>query len=312
MGSIAVTGSVAFDTIMVFNGRFADHILRDQAHILNVSFLVEHLQKRRGGTAANVAFTLALLGERPLLCAAVGDDFAEYGAALRGAGVDTAPALVCDDIGTAAAFITTDIDNNQITAFHPGAMGRSAAIDLELLSGVEHVIVGPDAPDAMRHHVEQAARLHARLVFAPAQQLSSMSDETLRLGLDAAWLVVGNDYEMEVVRRRSGRDAAALAAAGVMVARTRGAEGSELHVGGSVYTVPVATPESVVDPTGAGDAYIAGLLTGLREERAAEVAGRMGALAATYVIEQQGPQNHHYTRDEFADRYRTEFGEPLG
>jgi len=171
MGTIAVTGSVAYDTIMVFGGRFADHILADQTHILNVSFLVERLEKRRGGTAANIAYTLALLGERPLLCAAVGDDFAEDLAALRAIGVDTSGALVCDDVGTATAFITTDLDDNQITAFFPGAMARSAAVDLTSLSDVEHVIVAPDAPDGMDLHVRQAAEVGARLVFAPAQQL---------------------------------------------------------------------------------------------------------------------------------------------
>ncbi|MGH7723742.1 MAG: carbohydrate kinase family protein [Candidatus Dormibacteria bacterium] len=311
MGSIAVTGSVAHDIIMVFGGRFADHILSDWAHILNVSFLVDRLERRRGGTAANIAYNLALLGERPLLCAAVGNDFAEYGAALSAAGVDTSGVLRCDDISTATAFITTDVDGNQITAFFPGAMGRAAGVDLEALPGVDHVVVAPDAPDAMALHVEQATRVGARLVFAPAQQLSSLPDQTLSAGLDAAWLVVGNDYELEVIHRRTGRGVEALAAAGILVARTRGREGSELYIGGAVHHVPVASAAEVVDPTGAGDAYIAGLLAGLRAGRPAEVAGRMGALAASYVIEHQGPQSHQYTGEEFATRYLAEFGEEL-
>ncbi len=312
MGSIAVTGSVAYDTIMVFGGRFADHILSDQAHILNVSFLIDRLDRRRGGTAANIAYNLALLGERPMLCAAVGNDFAEYGAALSAAGVDTSRALLCDDVSTATAFITTDLDDNQITAFFPGAMARASGVNLEALAGVEHVVVAPDAPDGMALHVEQASRLGAKLVFAPAQQLSSLSDETLGAGLDAAWLVVGNDYELEVIERRTGRDVEGLAAAGAIVARTRGGQGSELHIDGAVHHVPVAEAARVVDPTGAGDAYIAGLLSGLRAGRPAPVAGRMGALAATYVIEQQGPQSHAFAREEFASRYAAEFGEGLG
>ena len=311
MGSIAVTGSVAYDTIMVFGGRFADHILSDHAHILNVSFLIDRLDRRRGGTAANIAYTLALLGERPQLCAAVGNDFAEYGAALSSVGVDTSRALLCDDISTATAFITTDVDDNQITAFYPGAMGRAALVNLETLSGVEHVVVAPDAPDGMALHIEQASRMGARLVFAPAQQLTSLTDETVNAGLDAAWLVVGNDYELEVIHRRTGRDVEALAAAGTVVARTRGGQGSELHIEGAVHRIPVAAATNVVDPTGAGDAYIAGLLTGLRAGRPAEAAGRMGALAATYVIEQHGPQSHAYTREEFAARYAREFGAAL-
>jgi adenosine kinase len=311
MGSIAVTGSVAYDTIMVFGGRFADHILSDQAHILNVSFLIDRLDRRRGGTAANIAYTLALLGERPMLCAAVGNDFAEYGAALTAVGVDTSRALLCDDISTATAFITTDIDDNQITAFFPGAMARAAGVNLESLSGVEHVVVAPDAPDGMALHVEQSGRIGARLVFAPAQQLSSLSDEALRAGLDAAWLVVGNDYELEVIHRRTGRDVESLVAGGASVARTRGGQGSDLHIDGGVHRIPVAPAEEVIDPTGAGDAYIAGLLTGLRAGRSPEVAGRMGALAASYVIERQGPQGHRYTRDAFAERYARAFGEAL-
>ena len=312
MGSIAVTGSVAYDTIMVFPGRFADHIISDQAHILNVSFLVERLEKRRGGTAANIAYTLALLGERPLLCAAVGNDFAEYGAALSASGVDTSRALLCDDVSTATCFITTDLDDNQITAFYAGAMGRAAEVDLESLTGVDHVVVAPDAPEGMGLHVAQASRLGAKLVFAPAQQLSSLSDETLVAGLDSAWLVVGNDYEFQLIQRRTGRDVAAIAASGAMVAQTRGGQGSELHVDGSVLSVPVAPPAQVVDPTGAGDAYLAGLLAGLRAGRSPEVSARMGALAATYAIEQQGPQTHSFTRDGFAHRYAGAFGAVLG
>jgi adenosine kinase len=311
MGTIAVTGSVAFDTIMVFPGRFADHILSDQAHILNVSFLVDRLEKRRGGTAANIAYNLALLGERPLLCAAVGNDFAEYGAALSAAGVDTSGAVLFDDIATATSFITTDMDDNQITAFYPGAMGRAARVDLTALSGVEHVVVAPDAPDGMGLHIDQVATLGARLVFAPAQQLSSMSDETLVAGLESAWLVVGNDYEFQVIQRRTGRDPEALAGRGAMVALTRGGQGSELRVDGEVHHVPSASPKALVDPTGAGDAYIAGLLAGLRAGRDPDVAARMGALAATYVIEQQGPQSHLYTREQFADRFATSFGQAL-
>ncbi len=311
MGTIAVTGSVAFDTIMVFPGRFAEHIISDQAHILNVSFLVDRLEKRRGGTAANIAYNLALLGERPLLCAAVGNDFAEYGAALSAVGVDTSGALMFDDIPTATSFITTDADDNQITAFYAGAMGRAARVDLAALSGVEHVVVAPDAPDGMGLHIEQAAKLRARLVFAPAQQLSSMSDETLVAGLEAAWLLVGNDYEFQVIQRRTGRDPESLAGGGAMVALTRGGQGSELHVGGEVHRIPVAQPEALVDPTGAGDAYIAGLLAGLRARRDPYVAARMGALAAAYVIEQQGPQSHTYTRDQFVDRYARSFGQAL-
>jgi adenosine kinase len=190
-------------------------------------------------------------------------------------------------------------------------MARAAEVDLSSLAGVEHVIVAPDAPGGMELHVKQSIALRAKLVFAPAQQLSSLSDATLIAGLNAAWLVVGNDYELEVIHRRTGRDVDSLAAGGALVARTLGGQGSELRIEGAVHTIPIAAAESVVDPTGAGDAYIAGLLSGLRAGRAADVAGRMAALAATYAVEQHGPQSHRYTRDEFAARYATAFGAAL-
>jgi adenosine kinase len=190
-------------------------------------------------------------------------------------------------------------------------MARAAAVDLGMLGDVDHVVVAPDNPDAMAAHIVQSRALGARLVFAPAQQLSSMSDETLRAGLDAAWLVVGNDYELEVIHRRTGRDVTDIAAGGAIVARTRGSQGSELAIEGAVHRVPVAPPLQLIDPTGAGDAYIGGLLAGIRAGRAPDVAARMGALAATYVIEQHGPQSHSFTAEEFAERFAAAFGSPL-
>jgi adenosine kinase len=309
---VAVTGSVAFDTIMVFPGRFGEHILPDKTHMLNVSFLVDRLEKRRGGTAANIAYTLALLGETPLLCAAVGDDFGDYDAALRAVGVDTSTALRCDDIPTASAFITTDLDDNQITAFFPGAMGRGGDVDLTTHAArVDTVVVAPDAPDGMALHIAQARDMGARLVFVPAQQIPSLPAETLRAGLDAAWMVVGNDYEMELIRSRTGVSAGDLRARGVLVALTRGDQGSELHGPDGVVRIPVAPPVAVVDPTGAGDAYVAGLLAGLRRGAPPAEAGRMAALSATYAVEQQGTQAHSFDAASFAERYGAAFGAPL-
>ncbi|GAC1341838.1 MAG: carbohydrate kinase family protein [Candidatus Dormibacteria bacterium] len=305
---IAVTGSVAFDTIMVFSGRFGDHILPEKTHLINVSFLVGHLDRRRGGTGANIAYTLALLGETPLLCAAVGNDFGEFGTALEEVGVDLSALVHDEQLATATAFITTDLDNNQITAFYPGAMGRAAEVDLRRLGELSHVVVAPDAPDAMARHVEQAANLGARLVFAPAQQLTSLSDEVLAAGLASAWLVLGNDYEMELIRERTGQDAAGLAAAGAVVVTTRGAAGSELRRGDQAVQVPAAPPSEVVDPTGAGDAYLAGVLHGLVHDGTLAEAGRLGALAATYVVERAGTQAHRFTAADFSHRHGQAFG----
>ncbi len=307
MGRVAVSGSVAFDTIMVFQGRFGDHILPEKTHLLNVAFLVDRLEKRRGGTAGNVAYSMALLGERPLLCAAVGTaDFAAYEAALQAEGVDTSTVLRCEDIDTATAFITTDLDGNQITAFHPGAMTRAAGVDLSRLTDVSEVVVGADDSAAMGLHVEQARAIGARVVFAPAQQIPAMPDEVLRLGLDHAWVVAGNAYELEMIMERTGRSIAALSASSI-VAVTKGAAGSELHTPDGVAVIPPAAVASAVDPTGAGDAFIAGLLTGFRAGASPEVAGRMGSVAASFVVEQSGPQRHHFDRDQFRARYAATF-----
>jgi adenosine kinase len=311
VGRIAVTGSVAFDTIMEFAGRFGDHILPEKTNQLNVAFLVERLEKRRGGTAANIAFSMAMLGERPLLCAAVGaGDFVDYASALEAEGVDTSGVLTCDDVSTATAFITTDLDGNQITAFHPGAMARAAGVDLSVLSDVSEVVVGADDAGAMALHVEQASGLGARLVFVPAQQIPAMSDEVLRRGLDQAWLVAGNDYEFEMIRDRTGLSIDAISASR-MVAVTHGPAGSELRTPDGVSAIPAAAISEVVDPTGAGDAYIAGVVTGFRAGASPDLAGRMGALAAAYVVEQHGPQRHRFDLQSFGERYRTSFGVSL-
>ncbi len=311
MSRIAVTGSVAFDTIMVFPGRFGDHILPDKTHLINVSFLLDRLDRRRGGTAANVAYNLALLGERPLLAAAAGHDFGAYRDLLAAAGVDTSAVLGCPDVATAGAFITTDLDDNQITAFFPGAMARAAAIDLRELDDVDVVVVSPDAPEAMAVHVEQAVALGARLVFVPAQQLPALDDDVVRAGLDAAWLIAGNDYEFELIRSRTGRSPDDLAGSGTIVAVTLGGEGSVLRRGPAEVRIPAAAPDAVVDPTGAGDAYVAGLVAALRDDRPLAEAGRMAALAATYVVERNGTQEHAYTPEEFSARYWESFGLPL-
>jgi adenosine kinase len=309
MGRIAVTGSVAYDTIMVFPGRFSEHILPDKTHLINVSFQVDTMERRHGGTAANVCYSMALLGERPLLCAAVGaDDFTAYDDRLTSAGVDTTEALRCEDVGTAAAFITTDLEDNQITAFYSGAMARAAGVDLSSIRDVSDVVVGADAPDAMAVHIEQAAKMDARLTFAPAQQIPSLPDATLHAGLERAWLIVANDYEMEMIRQRTGMTLEQLRARG-LVAVTHGGEGSALYNPDGVAVIPAAPVRAVVGPTGAGDAYIAGLLFGLRAGLALEVAGHIAAVAAAFVVESNGPQGHTFTPGAFWMRYQHVTGE---
>ena len=308
MGRIAVTGSVAFDTIMVFPGRFGDHILPEKTHLINVSFLVNRLERRRGGTAANISYTLALLGERPLLCAAVGSDFTEYGASLSRTGRRhlgrarlrrRAHRLVLHHHRSRGQ------PDHRLLPRGDGARRRHRSAALWRTSTTSWST--PDSPDGMAVHIAQAREMGARLVFAPAQQIPSIGDDVLLAGLDAAWLVVGNDYELELVRNRTGRDVGELARRSI-VALTQGARGSQLHAGDEVVTVPAVPPRRVVDPTGAGDAYIAGLLAGLRRGLDLAAAGRMASLAATYAVEHQGPQAHRFTPAEFTTRYREVFG----
>jgi adenosine kinase len=307
---IAVTGSVAYDTIMVYPGRFREHILPDHTHVLNVSFQVDHLEQRRGGTAANISYTLALLGEKPLLCAAVGArDFDDYGEALGAAGVELSAVLRCDDVPTATAYITTDLDDNQLTAFYAGAMSRARGVDISELDADCAVVAADDAV-AIERHIEQARRRGMRLLFAPAQQIPALTTETLNAGLDAAWLVVGNDYEMNLIAERTGMRLSDLRRT-CTLAVTHGVEGSALHSQDGTVEIPIAPADAVVDPTGAGDAYIAGLLAALLHGAPHDVAGRVGALAATYAVEQRGPQGHAFTRDEFRHRYRAAFGAEL-
>jgi adenosine kinase len=239
-----------------------------------------------------------------------GSDFVDYAAALEAEGVDTSGVLSCADVSTATAFITTDRDGNQITAFHPGAIARAAGVDLSRLSDVSEVVVGADDAGAMALHVEQASALGARLIFVPAQQIPAMPDDALRRGLDQAWLVAGNDYEFEMIRDRTGLSVDAISASR-MVAVTHGPAGSELRTPDGVSAIPAAEVSEVVDPTGAGDAYVAGLVTGFRAGASPDVAGRVGALAAAYVVEQHGPQRHRFDPASFGDRYAAAFGESL-
>ena len=308
-----MTGSVAFDTIMEFAGRFGDYILPEKTNELNVAFLVERLEQRRGGTAANIAFSMAMLGERPLLCAAVGGgDFVDYAAALEAEGVDMSGVLTCDDVSTATAFITTDRDGNQITAFHPGAMARAAGVDLSAHGDVSEVVVGADDAAAMALHVEQARALGARLVFVPAQQIPAMPDEVLRRGLEQAWLVGGQRLRVRDDPRPNRSVDRLRCSASRMVAVTHGPAGSELR-----------TPDGVVgDSCGAGQPRWSirpapamrispGVVTGFRAGASPEVAGRMGSLAAAYVVEQHGPQRHRFDPASFRDRYAAAFGVSL-
>ena len=307
---MVASGSIAFDYILTFRGRFGDHILPDKAHVINLSFLVDSMQKRRGGVAGNYAYTLALLGHPAAILATAGADGAEYRDWLEGLGIDCRGLRILPEEQTATGFTTTDLNDNQITGYYGGAMNRAGQLGLaDTVPAPEAVIVGPNAPDAMFRLVRECRDQGVRWVWDPAHQLPHMSKQDLEDGGRGAWIVIGNDYEIELVRRRTGRDAAGLLELAEMVVTTFGREGSEISTRDGVFRIPAAPPRKEVDPVGAGDAYRAGLVAGLLEGRGVELAGRIASLAASYAVEQTGTIEHTYTREEFGERFRQVYGE---
>lgn len=308
-----VSGSLAFDHIMVFPGHFEDHILPDKIHVLNVSFLVHSLERLRGGVAGNIAYSLALLKQPVRVAATVGSDFAEYRSALESAGVDTSGIVVVDDELTASAFITTDRSDNQITGFYPGAMSASADLALApYLSDVNLGIISPTAPDAMRRHAREFREAGIGYVFDPGQQIISLTAQALSEGIEGASMLVGNDYEFAMIGEKTGMGRDDLLSACETVIVTYGDLGSHVHIGGEMFEIPAAQPTNVVDPTGAGDAYRAGFLAARRAGLSPDVAGRAGSVAAAFVVETKGTQGHQFTLDEFIERFDTEFPDYAG
>lgn len=315
---IAVTGSVAFDHIMNFPGRFKDHILPDKLHVLNVSFLVRDLKRLRGGCAANIAYACALHGLKPMLVAAVGSDFGDYGAWLSERGVDLRSVKTHADLLTASCFITTDGDNNQITGFYPGAMARAGDLSLPMGPPPALVTISPNEPAAMRRYPEECRRRGLPFLYDPGQQVIALSGSELREGLTGARLMVANDYELAVVSEKTGMELRDLLELCEAIVVTLGENGSRIHQRGQdPIEVPSAPVRDVVDPTGAGDAYrgglIRGLAAGLDRDRALtradwETAGRMGALTASYCVETRGTSSYSFDAASFARRYEEAFG----
>lgn len=297
---------------MVFPGYFKDHILPEKVHMLSVSFLVESLKKQYGGVASNISYNLGLLGERPELFATVGEDFEGYRKWLEAVGVDTRLTKVIADEFTASCFITTDLSDNQITGFYPGAMNRTADISLKdstvEASSLGMVIVGPSSPDGILQTTRECQALGIPYFYAPTQQIVRMSGEELTDGLRGAYAVVSNDYEYEMIRNKTGLSPQDIAQHARYVFVTLGGEGSFVLHGNQQVDIPIARPTEVKDPTGGGDAYLAGVVKGLVSNYPIEVTGRIGSLAAVYAIEHHGPQSHRYSHGEFATRYAENFG----
>jgi adenosine kinase len=310
---IVVTGSLAYDYIMNFPGYFKDHILPDKVHMLSVSFLVDSMRRMRGGVAGNIAYTLALLGERPLVVATAGQDFGEYRAWMERQGIDASGIALIEDEFTASCFINTDMANNQIVAFYTGAMAHAKELslkDLGLGAG-DLVIISPTDPLAMSRYAEECRQHGIPFLFDPGKQTPRLDGEQILVGLTGASVLVGNDYEFAMMAQKTGRSEAELIAAAPLAVVTRGEQGSTFYTSatnGQGIRIPAAPIAGVVDPTGAGDAYLGGLVFGLARGFPLEVTGRVASLAAAYAIEQRGCQEHHYTPAEFAERYAAAFG----
>jgi adenosine kinase len=303
---VLISGSVAYDTIMVFEGHFKDHILPDRVHMLNVSFLAPRLQREFGGCAANIAYTLRGLGGQPCVLAAVGRDGGEYVERMTGLGIDTGSILRCDELYTAQAFITTDLADNQITAFHPGAMAR--AHEVAVTGSAAWGIVAPNGKDAMLRHAREFTERGISWIFDPGQALPMFSGDELRALLGGATALAVNDYECRLLGEKTGLSEADMAAGVDAMIVTRGGEGSLLHHAGRTETIAPLQIANPVDPTGCGDAYRGGLLHGLASGLGWSVAARLGSVMGAIKIERNGPQNHRVDRDEVARRYRAAYG----
>jgi len=308
--TIIVTGSIAYDYLMSFPGRFAEHILPDQIHRLSVSFLVDDMRKQRGGCAANIAYNLALLGETPRLMGTVGQDFDAYGAWLEQSGVDTSLVRTEGDLFTASFFVSTDEDGNQIANFYTGAMARARDLSLRAVETkeVDLVVISPNDPQAMVKYAAECQSMGIPYLYDPSQQIVRLSGEELAMGLEGCSLLVVNEYEFEMLREKTGLTANQIQAApSEACVVTEGAEGSRIWARDGVYHIPPAVPQCIDDPTGVGDAYRAGLIKGLALDLSWALSGRLGSIAATYALEQPGPQSHSYDAKAFIARFMAHY-----
>ncbi len=308
---ILICGSIAYDNIMVFPGRFREHILPEQIHILNVAFLVPELRREFGGCAGNIAYNLKLLGSDPLVMGTVGDDSLLYFERLERLGVRLDCVRQIPGTLTAQAFITTDLDDNQITAFHPGAMNQSHENTITRDLEASLAIVAPDGKEGMQQHASQLAELGIPFMFDPGQGLPMFSGEELLEFVERADYVAVNDYEGRMLEERTGRKLEDLAPGLKALVLTRGAEGSIIYANGKRFDIPCAKAQAVVDPTGCGDAYRAGLLYGIASGLDWLKAGRLASLMGAIKVASRGAQNHSVTRAEIGNLFRSNFGSDL-
>ncbi|MBI5666551.1 MAG: carbohydrate kinase family protein [Chloroflexi bacterium] len=306
---IIVTGSIAYDYLMRFPGRFTDYFIREQLHQVSLSFLVDEMTKHWGGVAANIAFNMALMGLRPRLMGTVGRDFPEYRAWLERVGVDTSTVRQIDEVFTASFFANTDLDNNQIASFYTGAMSYAKNYRLaDVFDGKpDLVMISPNDPQAMSNLAQECRERGIRFIYDPSQQVPRLSGEELYRDMQGAYALVVNAYEAEIICKKTGQTLDDLRRTIEILVITQGARGSHIYHNGDLIEVPAFPTDHIKDPTGVGDAFRAGLVRGLVAGWPMKLAGLVGALCATYVLEQVGTQNHSYSLPDFVQRFRAHF-----
>ena len=310
--NIVVTGSIAFDYLMSFPGKFTEHFLPEHMDRVSLSFLVDSMDKRRGGCAPNIAYTLALLGERPRLMGTAGQDFGDYRRWLDAARVDTSLVREVDGKFTASFFCSTDTESNQIASFYTGAMANAGELSFRDVPDCGLAIISPNDPGAMLTYAEECRTLGISFIWDPGQQCARMSGDDLRDGMLGAMIVIANDYEFELIRQKTGlNEDAILERSGALVV-TRGERGCSIIERHTTTEVPAVPPHKIVDPTGVGDAFRGGLLKGLARSASYRVCAQLGSVAATYALEHLGGQSHAYTWLEFLERYEQHFGHASG
>jgi adenosine kinase len=308
--TVLLTGSIAYDYIMVFPGYFKEHILPDKIDQISVSFLVDSMRKQRGGVATNIAYNLALLGERPKIMATVGEDFGEYRRWLEENGIDTSAIVQVPGEFTASFFVSTDRDQNQIASFYTGAMAYAHTLSFRnhADNGTLLAVISPNDPRAMVQYVRECQEMRLPYIYDPSQQIIRLSGEQLVEGVRGSKMLIVNDYEFEMLKNKTGWSDDEVAAQAKVLIVTMGEAGSFVVTQGQRIDIPAVAPRRSADPTGVGDAYRGGIIKGMLAGLDWDTIGRMGALAATYALEEYGTQNHRYTLQEFVARYREVFG----
>jgi adenosine kinase len=306
--NLVLSGSIAFDYLMTFPGRFQDHILPDQLDRLSLSFLVDHMVVQRGGIAANIAYTLGLLGERPRVMATVGEDFAEYRKWLEDHGVDTTSIKTIPGLFTASFFVNTDEINSQIASFYTGAMAKASELHfVDLEPKPDLAVISPNDPLAMIQYVTECRELEIPYLYDPSQQIVRLNPDDIQFGIEGCLGLLANDYELGLIIEKTGLDVEKMTQWAKFVVITRGENGIDIYTNGDLIQIQAIVPQVMVDPTGVGDAFRAGFLKGFMNKLDLETCGRMGALAATYCIESKGTQGHTFDLPNFTQRFREHY-----